>query len=68
MSHHVIRAGVSACVLDAMSDHEASAALGLPIQTVRRVIRELCVHWQARNRVALALQLQRIARAPEVPA
>lgn len=48
-----------------MSDHEASVALDLPIQTVRRVVRELCEHWQARNRVHLALQLQRLAHAPE---
>lgn len=62
MTHHTIRSGVAACVLDAHSDHEAATALGLPIQTVRRVIRELCEHWQAKNRVDLALKLDRIAR------
>jgi DNA-binding NarL/FixJ family response regulator len=62
MTHHVIRSGVSACVLDALTDHEAAQALDMPIQTVRRVVRELCEHWQARNRVDLALKLASVAR------
>lgn len=62
MNWNTIRSGVAACLLDALSDIEAAQALDLPVQTVRRVIRELCEHWQARNRVDLAIKLDRIAR------
>jgi len=63
-----IRMGLSACLLDALTDAESAAALGVSIATVRRAVRELCAHWGARNRVELALKLDRIARAPEVAA
>ncbi len=52
-----LRQGAAACVLDALNDFEAAEALGVGVQTVRLLVRDLCQHWGARNRVQLALML-----------
>ena len=55
------QAGVAACVLDAMDDEEAGAALGLCPVTVSAIVRRLQLRTGTRNRVALALRLQELA-------
>ena len=54
--------GVAACILDALDDLEIAEAMGWQrVETVRRMVRELCDRWQARNRVDLALKLREVA-------
>jgi DNA-binding NarL/FixJ family response regulator len=57
------RSGVAACVLDAMTDAEIAAAVGVHRHTVERDVRELQRRHEARNRVALALALERLRLA-----
>ncbi|CAB4159793.1 hypothetical protein UFOVP726_21 [uncultured Caudovirales phage] len=57
------RSGVAACVLDAMTDAETAEALGVHRHTVERDVRELQRRHEARNRVALALALDRLRLA-----
>lgn len=52
------QAGVAACLLDAMDDEEAGAALGLCPVTVAAIVRRLQARTRTRNRVALALRLK----------
>lgn len=56
------QSGVAACILEAMSNKEIARAMGnteaASEQTVTLLMRKL----QARNRVDLALKLERIAR------
>jgi DNA-binding CsgD family transcriptional regulator len=54
---------VAACVLDAMTDAEIAAAVGVHRHTVERDVRELQRRHEARNRVALALALERLRLA-----
>lgn len=57
------RSGVAACVLDAMTDAETAEALGVHRHTVERDVRELQRRHEARNRVALAVKLERLRLA-----
>jgi DNA-binding CsgD family transcriptional regulator len=57
------RSGVAACVLDAMTDAETAEAMGLHRHTVERDVLELRRRHDARNRVALALALDRLRAA-----
>lgn len=54
-----VTSGVAACVLDAMGDDEAAEALGVDVDDVKAAVRRLASSYHARNRVALALALQR---------
>ena len=56
-----IHSGVAACILDAMSDDAISAATGAHPATVQRVLADLKWAYGAKNRVGLALALQREA-------
>lgn len=55
------QAGVAACVLDALDDEEAGAALGLNPVTVSAIVSRLQQRTGTRNRVGLALRLQELA-------
>lgn len=57
------RSGVAACVLDGLTDAETAAAMGLHRHTVERDVRELQRRHEARNRVALAVRLERLRLA-----
>lgn len=63
----VTQAGVAACVLDAMTNTEIAAAMGRSRPTIERHVERLLRIFGARNRVDLALKLDRYERAA-VPA
>ena len=52
------QSGVAACILEALDDEEASAALGLCHFTVAAIVRRLQVRTGTKNRVGLALALR----------
>jgi predicted fused transcriptional regulator/phosphomethylpyrimidine kinase len=54
-----IHSGVAACILDAMTDDAIVAATGATRTTVERAVADLKWTYGAKNRVALALALQR---------
>ena len=54
------QSGVAACLLDGMDTLEIAAATDLQAHEVRACIRALCHRYGARNRVHLALMLQRL--------
>ena len=54
------QSGVAACLLDGMDTLEIAAATDLQAHEVRGHIRALCEIYGARNRVHLALLLQRM--------
>jgi DNA-binding NarL/FixJ family response regulator len=51
--------GAAACLLDAMENKEMARALGVSRGTTDRYVAQLARRYGARNRVALALALQR---------
>ena len=54
-----VQSGVAACVLDALTNTEIAAAMGRKRPTVERHLEVLMRHFGARNRVQLALILER---------
>ena len=59
---------VGLCVLLAMTNTEIGQAIGKTRAAVERHLESLMRRYGARTRVDLALQLQGVARAPEVAA
>ena len=55
-----LQSGVAACLLDAMTDKEASEALGIKPAHVNFILHRLRMKFNARNRVHLALRLQSV--------
>lgn len=53
---------VADCLLQALTDVEIADATGASVAHVRLAVQRLCDRYEARNRVALALQLQRLVR------
>jgi DNA-binding CsgD family transcriptional regulator len=53
------QSGVAACLLDGMGNKEIAGACGLELDQVEWDLRSLLRIFQARNRVLLALALQR---------
>jgi len=56
--------GAAACLLDALEGKEMARALGVSRWTVDRYVAQLSRRYGARNRVALALALERDTCAP----
>lgn len=56
-----VQSGIAACLLEAMTDKEIARAIGLQPGTVEEHIARMRIKLQARNRVELALKLQRMA-------
>ena len=54
-----VKSGIAACVLDALTNTEIAAAMGRKRPTVERHLEVLMRHFGARNRVQLALILER---------
>lgn len=60
--------GVATCVLDGLTVKQTARACRLHPNTVAKIERRMRFWMGAKNRVELALKLDRIARAPEVAA
>ena len=56
-----IDAGIAACLLDAMTTKESARALGVCLDWVEKREQSMRKRYGARNRVALAMALQREA-------
>jgi DNA-binding NarL/FixJ family response regulator len=56
------QSGVAAGLIDALDDGEIADATGLDLFTVVAIVKRLSVRMGARNRVALALALDRMSR------
>lgn len=61
----VHQSGVAACILDAMSNKEISRAMGHTEGQTEVHVSNMMARLQARNRVDLALKLDRMARDEE---
>lgn len=54
--------GVAACVLEGMGDRQAAAALGMSQSLVSKHVRRMRERFHAKDRISLALALDRVWR------
>lgn len=63
-----VECAVAACLLDGMNDKQTAAATGWSASLVANRVRKLRERFRVTSRTSLVLELDRIAREPEVAA